>query len=123
MGGERIMGELIQIRITAKIHDQEKALKKWSQLSKLAFGPDQAKSFQGRDLLAELVDALHDKERLGQLPKNLTDEFSQDIATAYSFKKKMNSFLADRNPQEADKISYQLEDVLDKMEEAADQLN
>lgn len=117
------MGELIQIRVTARIHDQEKALKKWSQLAKLAFGPDQDKSFQGRDLLTELVDALHDKERLGQLPNNLTDKFSQDIAKAHSFKKKMNSFLADRNPQEADKISYQLEDVLDKMEESADQLN
>lgn len=117
------MGELIQIRVTARIHDQEKALKKWSGLAELAFGPHLDRSFAERDLLSDLVDALHDKERLGQLPEKMADKLSADIAKAYSLKKKMHSFLADRNPQEADKISYQLEDVLDKMEQGTGHKN
>ncbi len=117
------MGELIQIRVSAKIHDQEKALKKWAGLAELAFGPHLHLSFEGRDLLSELVDALHDKERLGQLPQNMADKLSADIAKAYSLKKKMQAFLADRNPQEADKISYQLEDILDNMEEGTGHKN
>ncbi len=114
------MGELIQIRVSARIFDQEKALKKWSSLADLAFPPERERKFEGRDLLSELVDALHDKKRLGMLPGNLPDQFIKDIAAAHSLKEKMNSFLANRNPQEADKISYQLEDVLNRMEEAVD---
>jgi len=114
------MGELIQIRVTARIHDQEEAMKKWSGLAKLAFPPERNRKFEGQDLLAELVDALYDKKRLGMLPENLPEQFIKDIAVAQSLKEKMNSFLADRNPQEADKISYQLEDVLNRMEETAD---
>ncbi|MFN2268745.1 MAG: hypothetical protein ABR542_07920 [Desulfonatronovibrio sp.] len=113
------MGELIQIRVTAKVHDQNKALKRWSTLSKIAFGQDFDQNFENRDLLSELVDALYDKDRLGQLPKNITDTFSKDIQVIHDYKKKLHAFLAERNPQEADKISYKLEDLLDKMEETA----
>lgn len=114
------MGELIQIRVTAKIHDHEKALKKWAGLAKLAFEPGKDKSFEGLDLLTELVDALHDKERLGLLPEKIAGKISEDIAAAYSSKKKMHAYLADRNPQEADKISYQVEELLNRMEERVD---
>ncbi|RQD67740.1 MAG: hypothetical protein D5R98_00590 [Desulfonatronovibrio sp. MSAO_Bac4] len=114
------MGELIQVRVTAKVHDQDRALKRWSGLSKIAFGQNFDQSFENKDLLSELVDALYDKDRLGQLPKNIDDALSKDIQDAHDYKKKLHSFLAERNPQEADKISYQLEDLLDKMEETSD---
>lgn len=114
------MGELIQIRVTAKIHDHDKALKKWAGLAGLAFGPEKNKRFEGHDLLARIIDALHDKERLGLLPEDISGKISKDIAQAYSSKKKMDSFLADRNPQEADRVSYELEEILDRMEEKVD---
>lgn len=114
------MGELIQVRVTARVHDQDRALKRWSGLSKIAFGQDFEQNFDNRDLLSELVDALYDKDRLGQLPRNIADAFSKDIQDAHDYKKKLHSFLAERNPQEADKMSYQLEDLLDKMEDTAD---
>lgn len=111
------MGEFIQIRVTANIHDPDKALERWSGLAKTAFGPQQDKEMQGKDLLAQLIDALYDKHRLGQLSEILVKHLSEDIKNLYNLKKKLNSLLADRNPQEADKISYQIEDLLDRMEE------
>lgn len=113
------MGELIQIRVTAKVHDQIKALKRWSGLCKIAFGQDFEQNIENRDLLSELVDALYDKDRLGQLPENIADALSKDIHNAHDYTKKLHSFLAERNPQEADKMSYKLEDLLDKMEDTA----
>jgi hypothetical protein len=120
MGGKRIMGELIQIRVTAKIHDHDQALKKWAGLVGLAFGPEKNRTLEGHDLLAQIIDALHDKERLGLLPETISGKISKDIAQVYSSKKKMDSYLSDRNPQEADRISYQIEELLDRMEEKVD---
>lgn len=111
------MGELIQIRVTAGIHDEDKALKRWSALARLAFGPQMDRDFTDKDLLSDLTDALYDKERLGQLPQDSASLISKDIKDAHSLANKLYSLLADRSPGEADKISYQLEDLLDQMEE------
>ncbi|MFO7728839.1 MAG: hypothetical protein R6X11_10990 [Desulfonatronovibrio sp.] len=111
------MGELIQIRVTARIHDWEKAIKRWSALAGLAFGPQLDRDFTGQDFLSDLTDALYDKERLGQLPQDSASLIAKDIKAAHSLARKLYSLLADRNPQEADRVSYQLEDLLDQMEE------
>ncbi|MFP4110672.1 MAG: hypothetical protein ACLFP9_06595 [Desulfonatronovibrio sp.] len=111
------MGELIQIRVTAGIHDKDKALKRWSGLAGLAFGPQLDRDFTDRDLLKDLTDALYDKERLGQLPQDSAALISKDIKTAHSLAGRLYSLLADRSPAEADKVSYKLEDLLDQMEE------
>lgn len=117
------MGELIQIRVTARIHDNAEAFNRWTGLARMAFGPQQDRDFDGQDLLTELVNALYDKKRLKQLPGTFSQKCANDIETAYSYRKKLHSLLADRNPQEADKLSYLLEDVLDRMEETADMEN
>ncbi|WP_028575877.1 hypothetical protein [Desulfonatronovibrio hydrogenovorans] len=114
------MGEMIQVRVSAGIFDQDKALKKWSAAAKLAFGPDWDRDFSGRNLLTELVDALYDKHRLGMLPKNMADILADDIAQAHQLHHKLQHYLAERAPQDADRITYDLEEVLDRIQEKAD---
>ncbi|WP_045215286.1 hypothetical protein [Desulfonatronovibrio magnus] len=110
------MGELIQIRVTAGIHDREKAVRRWSGLYRIAFDQDPDQDMSRSEFMVELIDALYDRMRLGQLPKAYQN-LEKDIETVYKNKAKLQSFLADRNPQEADKISYLLEDGLDRMQE------
>ena len=114
------MGELIQIRVTARIHDNIEAFNRWPALIKLAFGPVQEKVFKERDLLTELVEALHDKQRIRDIPAETASKISEGIIAVSSLLKKMHSFLADRKPSDADKVSYQLEDLLDRMEQSID---
>ncbi|MFW5731055.1 MAG: hypothetical protein ACOCV7_05345 [Desulfonatronovibrionaceae bacterium] len=112
------MGELVQIRVTAEVHDPEKVLQRWSSLAELAFDHQkQSPELPDKRILHQLIDALYDRLRLDSLPEQITRESAQDIRQAHDLKTSLEHSLADRDPQKADRISYELEDLLDRMEE------
>lgn len=113
------MGEIVQIRVTAQVHDPEKVIKRWPSLTELAFDLDN-QDLQGqpdKKILHQLIDALYDRLRLDSLPRQIGGEAARDIKQAHVLKTSLEDALADRDPQKADRISYDLEDLLDRLEE------
>jgi len=111
------MGEIIQIRVMAKVHDPEEAKKRWGDLASLAFDMDALQVRAGEDFHLKLVEALHDRQKLGQLPDSMSSQLEKDIQAAWEQKKKLQASLGDWDPGAADRAAYALEDILDQMQQ------
>ncbi len=108
------MGELLQIRVMAQTYKPESVERRWPALSKLAWPmPSPAWPHKG---VMELPEALFEQLSLGEWPKDRQEALRGHISKALDIRSKLNAALADRKPQEADRLSYELEDALDGLE-------
>ena len=111
------MGEIIQIRVMAQTFDPEEAKKRWGDLAAAAFDMDNLQIKAEKDFHIKLVDALVDRNKLGQLPPKLKEAIQEDLQTAGQLRNKLQKSLSDWDPRTADKAAYELEDVLDRMQQ------
>lgn len=109
------MGRVLQIRVIAQTLSPSEMGWSWRRLCFLAFGevPTDNKN-QG---VLELVDALVDKFRFGDMDKELKARLEPGLTKAATIKKDIDDALADWNPGKANTLSNELEDALDSLED------
>ncbi|WP_291321722.1 hypothetical protein [Desulfonatronospira sp.] len=112
------MGEIIQIRVMAQTHDPEEAKKRWGDLAAAAFDMDNLQVKAGKDFHIKLVDALVDRKKLGLLPPKLQAAIEKDLHQALELRNRLVKSLGDWDPRAADKSAYELEDILDRMQQS-----
>lgn len=111
------MGKVLQIRVTASTYDQREVKARWPRLCKLAFTPIRPKELaQG---VLELAQSLYEQCRFGEWDKELTDRLKPGIDKAKALCQELEAALADWKASEANRISDELEDQLDRLEEIA----
>jgi hypothetical protein len=112
------MGKFVQIRVTAATYDVAAAEERYARLYALAW-PTEATPAAGPRGLLELTAALDDRVRLGDLPGPERAALLPGVARAMTVKTALDAALGDRDPQAADRLSYDLEDVLAELETLA----
>ncbi|MFO7817616.1 MAG: hypothetical protein ACQES5_01510 [Thermodesulfobacteriota bacterium] len=111
------MGRVLQIRVMAYTYSEKEVKNRWPSLFALAFEEGQQRTdIQTRGVL-ELISVLADKSRFVEDMDNTIRE----ILTGYLKKlekmtAELNSYLADRKPDKADRLSNEIEDELDNLE-------
>lgn len=110
------MGRILQIRVMAYTYSEEDVRKRWPELFKLAFGEEEeGPGGRGRGVL-ELAQVLEDKQKFADLEDEIKEALKEPVEDLHQEILRLESNLSERNPQEADKISYALEDMLDGLE-------
>ncbi|EMG38109.1 hypothetical protein PCS_01071 [Desulfocurvibacter africanus PCS] len=111
------MGEVLQVRVMAQTYKPESVERRWPTLSKLAWpAPSPAWPHKG---VMELPEALFEQISLGEWPKDRQEILRGPVSGLLGIRGKLSSALADWKPQEADALSYQLEEALDELEKRA----
>ncbi len=105
------MGQYLQIRVSAETFDPAAVEKAWPRLCALAGGENRVLS---------LAEVLFDKVRFGDVPAELKDRLSPGLEKAAALAERLEAALADRDPQTADALSYELEDRLAELEKLSD---
>ena len=109
------MGRILQIRLSAYTFEPEEVKDTWPKLVKIALGVDRV--YQDTLGVLELVNKLKDKVRYDEsLDKNLKQVLLRYVERLEGVQNKLEQALADWLPAEANKLSYQLEDILDEAE-------
>jgi hypothetical protein len=101
------MGKYLQIRVLAETDRSEALAEVWPALSAAA-------KPQGKGVLA-LVDGLFDQYNYGDLDEALKNEIKDDVLKAVHLKDQLEAALADWDPREADRLSYEIEDALGEL--------
>ncbi len=112
------MGRLLQIRVIAQTYDEAAAEERYARLYALAW-PAAATPAAGPRGLLELTAALDDAVRLGDLPGPDRKALLPGVERAMAAKTALEAALGNRDPQAADRASYELEDILAELEKIA----
>jgi len=112
------MGRLLQIRVIAQTYDEAEAEGRYAKLYALAW-PTEATPSSGPRGVLELTAALDDKVRLGDLPGPDRKAMLPGVGRAMAALAALEAALGDRDPQAADRLSYELEDILAELEKLA----
>lgn len=108
------MGEVLQIRVVAQTYKPESVERRWPALFSLAWpSPSPAWPHKG---VMELPEALFEQLSLGEWPKDRQEVLRGPISKVLDIRGRLEAALAERKPQEADRLSYELEDSLDELE-------
>ncbi len=105
------MGKALQIRLSAVTWNEDLLEKLWPQLSELAFTLPHSK----RGVL-EMVQCLSDGLDFTKWSDERKEKLGPNIKKAASIMHKIENALADWDPREANKLSDELEDVLNILE-------
>lgn len=114
------MGRFLQIRVSVSTADEESVAKTWPRLVRLAWA-DGLPPVGSRGAL-ELTAALADRLALGMLPPQAAKAVGGSVRRAGQARQDLEEALARRQPAEADRITYALEDALDEAEQSAARL-
>lgn len=114
------MGHVLQIRVMAVTYDPAEVQKRWPFLRSLAWA-DGAPS-EPRAGVLEMTQALADRLGIAMLPQSAARALGPEIKAADSLRLRLEAGLADWRPAEADRLSYELEEALDGLEEKAGKL-
>lgn len=111
------MGKYLQIRVSAWTFSEDDVEKAWPSLWKLIWG-------EGGDAVPkkgvmELALAVYDAIRAGLVESKVVEALKDGADEADRLYHAVEKALADRDPQAADKLSYELEDCLDALEDIA----
>ena len=110
------MGKVLQIRVTAETYDSDDVYKSWPRLSKIAWG-DKRLSEDKTLGVRELVATLQDLWKFGdEWPADTKKMIGDALPNIEELRKRLETALADRNAEQADRISYEIEDALDELE-------
>lgn len=109
------MGDYLQIRVSAWTYAPDKAADAWSVLYQLAW-PKSSDQPQNKRGVLELVEALDQMRALGLWPNpKLGELINPAVKNIVEIKKALEAELADWQPGKANKLSYQLEEALEKL--------
>ena len=111
------MGTVLQIRVIAQTLSASDMGWFWRRLCFLAFG--NVPTDKDKRGVLELVAALVDKFRFGDMDKELKAKLEPGLEKAAAIKKELEDALADWNPGKANSLSNELEDALDRLEDVA----
>ncbi|MFW5837335.1 MAG: hypothetical protein ACOCVM_04960 [Desulfovibrionaceae bacterium] len=115
------MGRVLTVRVMACTYDVNDVARRWPRLCRLAW-PQRLKD-DSPDGVLELVAALHDQVRFGdELSEPAKQALGPGVEHAAQLSRSLEQALADRDPQRADKITYEMEDSLDGLEKTAAKL-
>ncbi len=111
------MGKYLQIRVSASTYNEDEVKKAWPSLWNLIWG-------KGGDAVPkkgvmELALAVYDAVRAGLLEDKAAEALEDGADKADKLHHAIEKALSDRNPKEADRLSYELEDALDALEDIA----
>lgn len=110
------MGRFLQIRVTATTFDPAEVERAWPRLWALAW-PETGSPAGGRGVL-ELVAAVSDRVRFGDLDGAARERIADKAARAAALGEAIDKALSDRDAAGADKLSYDLEDALGELDRA-----
>jgi hypothetical protein len=111
------MGRYLQIRVLAETPDRHDIERAWPRLVAMAFDSPWSEP-RAKGGVLELTQILYEKARLGNWPDDW-QALGEDIEAAWRVKERLEQALADRDPQRADRLSYELEDALAELEKTA----
>lgn len=112
------MGRMLQIRVTVSTYDEAEAQARYKKLYALAW-PVEATGPDGSRGLLELVGALDDRVRLGDLPPAERSALLPGVGRVVAIRQSLEAALGERDPRAADKLTYELEDTLAELEKLA----
>ncbi|MGE4556994.1 MAG: hypothetical protein AB7D07_09215 [Desulfovibrionaceae bacterium] len=115
------MGKTLTIRVSASTYDVREVARRWPALCRLAW-PSRHRD-EDPDGVLQLVSALHDRARFSDdMSREAKEMLADGAAQAARLARDLEDALGERNPQAADKISYEIEDCLDGLEKNAAKL-
>lgn len=110
------MGKILQIRVSALTHDPNDVYRSWPRLSRLAWGEGKFAA-DGTKGVREMIVALHDLWKFGNEWVSVDREaVGRALPALRDLDSHLEAALADRRPDEADVLSYKIEDGLDALE-------
>lgn len=112
------MGRILQIRVIASTYRPQDVLQHWPRLCALAW-PGERDLPESRLGVLQLVDALSDQQQFGEWSSNTQGKLATLLQKAVRQKSALQNALADWDAQKANELSFNLEDILDEMEQAA----
>ncbi|XPV74990.1 MAG: hypothetical protein ACNI27_10140 [Desulfovibrio sp.] len=113
------MGKILQVRVTASTFDDRDVERAWPKLHELGFGYESAGTpldSRSKGVL-QLVEALEDRLSISMLPENIIEIASDSILKADELRKGIQDALAEWDARTADKLTYELEDLMDDLEQ------
>ncbi|GFK95698.1 hypothetical protein NNJEOMEG_03566 [Fundidesulfovibrio magnetotacticus] len=112
------MGKLLQVRVSAATTDPGKVDDAWPILSHLAYPPGHDYAPARRGVL-ELVDTLRARLAAGEVSPNVAERVAPGLAKAESLVERFNEALAAWKPEAAQRLSEEIEEALDDLEDQA----
>ncbi len=110
------MGKVLQVRVSAQTYDPDAVYKQWPGVSRLAWGQKEYAVETGVGV-RELVTKLNDLWKFGNdWSPEAQKAVGQVVPELLKLNEKLEHALAERQPSEADKLTYALEDGLDGLE-------
>lgn len=111
------MGRFLQIRVQAVTFSEDDVARTWPSLFDLVWG-------EGGDAVPkkgvlELAQAVFDGVRAGLIEKEKAEKLKELAEKAEQLRFDINDALNARDPQAADKLSYEIEDCLESLEDIA----
>ncbi|HDQ41112.1 MAG TPA: hypothetical protein ENN39_08825 [Desulfonatronum sp.] len=114
------MGKVLQIRVSAETYDPQQVERHWPRLSRLAWGVNA--TAEGRVMgVRELIAAVNDLWKFGnEWSEEIRETVGRALPGLLDLDHRLEAALADRRPDQADALSYEIEDVLDGLERELD---
>lgn len=113
------MGRVLQIRVSAFTYSEDDVRKAWPLLWRWAFEETKPGFPLGMKGVLELVRALDDLYRFGDVPQTLREVLEKDLPRAVRGVETLDHELADWNPRGANIAADTIEDALDELEKHA----
>jgi len=111
------MGKVLQIRVSAWTFSEDEVEKTWPNLWKLIW--DESGHAIPRKGVLELVRDTYDAVRVGLVDAKVAEALKEKSEEADKLYHAIEKALNDRDPKTADKLSYEIEDCLDALEDIA----
>ncbi|MEW5771936.1 MAG: hypothetical protein AB1916_00280 [Thermodesulfobacteriota bacterium] len=116
------MGKVLQIRVTASTYDPRDVERRWPGLCALAWPPDEMpRGDMRRDGtvgVLELVGVLGDEVRYGKMDPAARKALEPLLEGVETLGSRLDAALGDWKPAEANALSDQLEEALDRLEQS-----
>lgn len=114
------MGKILQIRVSATTFDEKEVEKAWPSLSRLVW--EKGEFMNPARGVMELAHAAFTAVDAGLVPEKAITALEEHATKAENIRQQIESALGNWDARAADKLSYELEDVLEEMEKNAKDL-
>ncbi|WP_147821796.1 hypothetical protein [Salidesulfovibrio onnuriiensis] len=111
------MGRILQIRVSASTFDEKDVEKAWPALNKLVW--EKGEFMNPARGVMELAHAAFTAVDAALLPPEQADTLEEGARRAEDIRRRMETALGEWDARTADKLSYELEDALDELEQTA----
>ncbi len=112
------MGRILQIRVSAWTYDEDEVSGAWPRLSAFVWGQTERWGSPGmKHGVLELAEFLPDAVQFGMDDAALKSDAAPEVEKAGALLEKLREALAAWEPREANRISTELEDCLDRLEQ------